>query len=185
MLFSHNAKAQEPGQPQGFRQYKRVHQSALSKIVTGKAEQAASDLEEILSAVPEDAESSYMLAVAKAQLGKLDEARAAVAKALESGLPRERFLGGTKTGLESLLASEPLKGMRAEARHRPVHGPMLGCIQGSSVKIWLRTVDSASVRAIVWPPNRLQDAVRTKVLSSDESTDFTMEIPVEGLRPQR
>ena len=43
-----------------FKQYKRVHQDLLKKIVAGQERAALTELETILSVVPADGESHYM-----------------------------------------------------------------------------------------------------------------------------
>ena len=78
-----------------FKQYKRVHQEILKMIVEGKQKQAIMALREIVSVVPRDGESHYMLAVAYATDGQLEAAVTSVGEALDLGIPATRFLGGT------------------------------------------------------------------------------------------
>ena len=85
-----------------FRQYKRVHQDLLKKIVAGKEEDALAELDLILKVVPKDGESHYMKAVCYARMNQPELAVKHVRAALELGLESSRFRGGTKTGLESL-----------------------------------------------------------------------------------
>jgi len=165
------------------RQYKRVHQRALKTILAGKAEAAVDDLQQFLKRVPDDGESHYMLAVAYAKLGQLDKAAAAMKTAIANGVPAGRFLAGTKTGLEPLRKHAAWKKLAAEFQNRAVHGPMLGVVSGSGVKIWVRTAGPADVTVEVSTEKDLSNAQRLPAVRSTKKSDFTAVVPVTGLKP--
>ena len=164
-------------------QYKRMHQDALKKIVEGKAQAAVKDLGAILEKLPEDAESHYMLAVAHAKLGQREQAAASVTAAVETGLPVSRFLTGTKTGLESLQDSDVIQQLRIQQHEALPHGPMLGCISGSSVKVWVRTAGSQSVKVRATKVGQSDSIISDAVMSTTE-TDHTAVVELKGLSPQ-
>ena len=85
---------------QKMNQYKRIHQSAFRNVLGGTPEQAIKNLKKVLAQTPEDAESHYMLAVAHASRSRLDVADRHAQKAIELGMPADRFVGGTLMGLE-------------------------------------------------------------------------------------
>jgi alkaline phosphatase D len=164
-------------------QYKRVHQNALSDILNGKPDKAIQSLERLLQVLPNDAESRYMLAVAYTKLGRSEDAVAQVKKAIAVGLPTERFVAGTITGLEPLGDHEALKKIETSFATRPVHGPMLGDVRGTSVKVWVRTAVASKVQVIASVAKGLSDPIRSPVVETSKQTDFTAEIPLTGLKP--
>ena len=172
------AHAQKPR----LNQYKRMHQDALKKIVEGKAESAVPDLNKILEKLPEDAESHYMLAVAHATTNNQSAAVESVKRAIKAGLPISRFLTGTKTGLESIQDSDYIKSLHDQPHDTLPHGPMLGCVTGSSVKVWVRTAGEqlVTVKATKVGAN---DSVTSDTVRSSADTDHTAIVKLDGLMP--
>jgi alkaline phosphatase D len=166
-----------------FKQYKRVHQDILKMIVQGKQDQAIRVLREIVSVVPRDGESRYMLAVAYAADGQFDAAVASVDKALDLGIPPSRFLGGTKTGLEPLRKMKAYQALFVNASPL-VHGPMLGQNTGTGISIWLRTASPCEVKVTVLEQGSL-DSVSNGVDKTLAGTDCTAVVRVDGLLPNR
>ncbi len=164
-------------------QYKRVHQNALRQIIRGDAATAVEELERLLERLPNDAESLYMLTVANANLGQLEEAARCAKRALAAGLPASRFAGGTRTGLESLTDMQVMREIAEQFADQPVHGPMLGCLTGESVSVWVRTAGEADVRVIASPKSDPQVQIRSETVRSQEATDFTAVVPLRGLTP--
>ena len=73
------------------KQYKKISREAMSKIVDGKIDKAIKDMIQARKELPGDLESLYVLAVASAQKGDMDQAFAYAQKAIDGGLPIERF----------------------------------------------------------------------------------------------
>ena len=159
-------------------QYKRMHQDALKKIVDGEPRKAKEDLSAILEQLPEDAESHYMLAVAHAKLGEKAAAIASVEKAIEAGLPVSRFLTGTKTGLEPIQDEPAFKKLRGMPHDALAHGPMLGCVTGSSVRIWVRT---AGVQSVIAKISNANGVVESKTVLTTVDSDHTAVLEINGL----
>mgnify|MGYP003978998987 CR=1 FL=1 len=166
-----------------FKQYKRVHQELLKLIVDGKQKQAIIALREIVTIVPRDGESQYMLAVAYAADGQLQSAVASVDKALKLGIPRSRFLGGTKTGLEPLRKMEDFQALFPDASPL-VHGPMLGQNTGTGISIWIRT-DSACLVKVEVRERGNSNSVTNGADKSQAASDYTAVVRVDGLRANR
>jgi len=162
-----------------FKQYKRVHQEILKMIVQGKQTQAITALREIVSVIPRDGESQYMLAVAYATDGQLEAAVASADKALNLGIPRSRFLGGTKTGLEPLRNMKSFQLLFADASAL-VHGPMLGQNTGTGISIWVRTANACAVKVAVRERGSSISA-GNGVEQSRASTDYTAVVRIDGL----
>ena len=169
--------------PRGFNQYKRVHQRALKKIVDGESQAAIEDLLGVVKLVPDDAESHYMLAVAYATMGEAASAVTAVQRGLELGLHADRFVAGSKLGLERIRSSNQMKALRAGLRGRPVHGPMLGCISGSRVRVWVRTAEPTPVSVIAWRPGEPAQTIESQQRTTSADGDFTAVLELTGLRP--
>ena len=165
-----------------FKQYKRVHQEILKKIVEGKETQALGELAAILRVVPNDGESHYMKAVCHARLGMLDLAVAGVSKALALGLEPSRFRGGTKTGLEALRENAEFEKLFEGIKSGIVHGPMVGQNTGESLSIWLRTVKETKVRIRCWEEAK-PDNVVVGIGRSRTATDYTAVVKLDGLQP--
>ena len=163
-------------------QYKRMHQDALKKIMDGNLERAKLDLQAILQKLPEDAESHYMLAVAHAKSGNKDAAVSAVRQAIEAGLPVSRFLTGTRTGLESIQNEPEMMRLRDMPHESLPHGPMLGCVAGSSVRVWVRTAGMQRVVAEA-TPTAGGNSTRSETAASSIESDHTAVMLLKGLKP--
>ena len=164
-------------------QYKRVHQVALNLITSRKTETAISALEVFAAANPMDAESHYMLTVARAQAGQLPNAIASMNKAIELGLPPERFVAGTRTLLQPIHKTTEYQALATRLSDRVAHGPMLGCLEGNSVRIWLRTTNAAAVR-IEAKAEGDDKVLVSETQQSIEGTDFTVIPKLSGLKPK-
>lgn len=163
-------------------QYKRIHQDALDKIVRGKTETAVADLVAILERLPDDAESHYMLSVAHAKTNDKAAAIEAVKRAIDADLPISRFLTGTKTGLESIQDSAYIKSLHEQPHNTLPHGPMLGCISGSSVKVWVRTAGEQNV-SVKATKVGATDSVTSDTVRSSVDSDHTAVVELKGLEP--
>ena len=165
-------------------QYKRVHQNALTSILRGEPDKAIADLEKLLQRLPKDEESHYMLAVAYCAKNDLAKAEEYAKQAIEYGLPPGRIIGGTLTGLEPLLKTEYGKQLIAEYGHMPVHGPMVGCVTGTSAKIWLRNTSTARDLTIEYFEADKDEAELLALKQEcDVGADFTTIISLSDLSP--
>lgn len=162
-----------------FSQYKRVHQEILKLIVDGNQKQAIIALREIVTIVPRDGESQYMLAVAYVADGQIKAAVASVDKALKLGIPTSRFLGGTKTGLEPLRKMESFQSLFLNASPL-VHGPMLGRNTGTGISIWIRTASACAVKVAIRERGH-SNSVAHGADKSEASSDYTAVVRVDGL----
>lgn len=163
--------------------YKRVHQDALRDVVQGRIDKARKDMEAFGEKYPRDAECRYMLTVIHAQLGEVEKAVEMMHRAIELGLPPQRFVSGTRTLLERLYETDAWKELHEKHRGDIAHGPMLGCATEDGIRIWVRTVGPARVQAVASRSKDLADAVRSDVVSTSEETDFTGKLSIRGLRP--
>ncbi|MCA9268030.1 MAG: alkaline phosphatase family protein, partial [Planctomycetales bacterium] len=98
------------------------------------------------------------------------------------GLPPGRIVGGTLTELAPLRKTDFGKRLLARFAHEPVHGPMLGCLTGTSAKVWVRTAEAADVSVVFWESGA-QKKQSSAVVKSSPETDFTAVATMEGLKP--
>ena len=165
------------------KQYKRVHQDALTKILQGEDANAIKILTDFIGQWPDDSESWYMLAVGHAHAGRDEQAIAAAKTAIELGLPAERFVSGSKTLLDPLADSAFIVDLRRRFAHAPLHGPMLGDVTDVAASIWVRTVRGATVRAIVGIDSELSSPVASEAVTVTATSDSTAVLRVKGLKP--
>ncbi|MEM7386769.1 MAG: alkaline phosphatase D family protein [Verrucomicrobiota bacterium] len=172
-----------PDSPESQRQYqyKKQNRDAITWIATGDRRKAEAHFRRYLEGVPEDQEALYGLALSLIAPDSLTEANEAVEKALEAGVPIERFLAGPRTLTEPLFANE---GFRKILAQQPLpdllHGPMIGNVTENSLAFWVRTREEARVMV------RLAGAGNLEGVAQGQSTrenDFTAVVRVKGLAP--
>ena len=176
------AQRKKPRLKPRLNQYKRMHQDALKQIVEGSIPEAQQALEAILEKLPEDAESHYMMAVAHVKSGNKDAAIRSIREAIAAGLPASRFLTGTKTGLEPIKNEPAFREFESMVQDPIPHGPMLGCISGDGVKIWVRTAGERKVAAYVQSKGQ-SDGFLSETQTTSAADDHTGIINVKGLAP--
>ncbi|MEE2888442.1 MAG: alkaline phosphatase D family protein, partial [Planctomycetota bacterium] len=108
----------------------------------------------------------------------------AMEKALAAGLPAERFVAGPRELFKTIAKTPAYRKLMAAHAERLVHGPVLGHLTDSQVKVWLRTSRPGPVRVAMTPRNSTDP---TKVIRAEgrtyASTDFTCAIWVRKLEP--
>ena len=119
------------------------------------------------------------MAVAYAAKNDVPKALDYVGKALESGMPIERFIAGPRDLLKNLVESEAFLEFANPQNVKLVHGPMLGDVTPTSAKIWLRTDREASVTVILLEDGKEQ---RRKIEGNTSGiNDYTSIIRISGL----
>jgi dipeptidyl-peptidase 4 len=164
-------------------QYKRIHQYAMKRMVTGDNATALEFLERFREKNPDDAETHFMLAVVRARMGDLPQAETLLARALSLGTPPGRLLAGPREILQPLRETSVWQQVARDLRSEPIHGPMLGSVTDRSARIWVRTSDQAEVRVHL---RRKGTAEALKVLgpwATKAETDWTTVMELDGLQP--
>jgi alkaline phosphatase D len=164
--------------------YGRRGQRQMLEIVEGRLGEAAAYCRELLEKDPGDLESLFNLAVAESRMGNTSAAMANVRRAVDLGLPFERFLAGPRDMLAPLQASEEFR--RYAAGRDPVqllHGPLVGAVTEQSARFWVRTLDEVTVEVILSRSPDLTDPVRSEAGRSQAGRDFTAVVEARGLRP--
>ncbi len=127
-------------------QYKKRPTNAIAAISQGNPDEAIKNLEGYLADFPNDAESHYCMAVAYSVKKNVSKSMEYVRKALEAGMPLERFLAGPRNLLVNLTESKEFKEFMEGRYVRMIHGPLLGDVTPTSAKIWVRTNKEANVK---------------------------------------
>jgi len=168
------------------RQYKKAHRNMITAVAAGRAKKALAEAQRFLEKHPGDAESHFVLACAHTALGGLDEAMAHVKKAVEAGMPVERFLAGPRDLLKPLVDSDVFKAFTKGVVSPLVHGPMVGAVTDSSARFWVRTADEADVRIVcVAARGQAGAPAEAKVATgrTRKADDYTAVVEVTGLAP--
>ena len=126
-------------------QYKKRPTNAIAAIATGNPDEAIKNLSAFLADFPNDAESHYCMAVAYSVKKDIDKALAHTQKAVELGMPLERFIAGPSKLLNALTSSKQFEEYKEGRYVKLVHGPMLGDLTSNGVKVWIRTDSAAEV----------------------------------------
>ena len=168
------------------RQYKRSHRKAWTCIDQGRYQAAIDVLAPAPEAPPDDAETLYLLAIAHAHRKDFDQATAHVRKALQAGLPLERFLAGPRDWTKPLTASAKFQELLKKHGGPLVHGPMLGSVTDTTATFWVRTPREATVGVHVQETrNSLLDFAKAPraTAKAGEDGDWTAVVKVGGLKP--
>ena len=175
-------------EPDPQRELKRIGQYALRLIQTDSAQKAIDYTNSYLSdfAPVLEGEMYFMRSMAEAQLGMLDSAVISMKKAIGEGeLPPERFIVGPRRMFDPLY-QHPAYVQEWEKQvgaNKLVHGPMLGAMTDSSVKVWVRTATETPVRVVASPSNDFSETIQSQPVLSRSDRDFTAEVTLNGLQP--
>jgi len=185
---SQGARSGKNKQPKPPRLDKRTGQGQLRAVIDGQPERAVQLCQRVLQFVPEDRESLFVLTVAQAQLGRLDEAVATMHRAIKAGVPPERFLAGPRELLEPLSQTEAFAELAEKYAGRLIHGPMLGAVTDRSARFWVRTAEEVPVQVIAGERPQLREGAAGGVIKSptvftDRRRDYTAVAEIVGLKP--
>jgi alkaline phosphatase D len=164
--------------------YKGIHRDMITSLAAARADKAVAEAEKFLEQHPDDAESHFILACAHTAKGNLEGAVAHAKKAIENGLPVERFIAGPRGFLKPLVESDAFQTLAKRKASPLVHGPMVGSVTETSARFWVRTADEAEVEVRVRPAEAGADAapvvVRGRTTAAD---DYTAVVEATGLAP--
>ena len=165
-----------------FRQYKRVHQEVLKKILEEDVDTAIADMEQILSVVAKDGETHLMLAVAYCQNDDLTQAFEHAMQAIDKGVPISRFMAGEHSGLTKLWSMPDFKDLTRKQTLLPAHGPTLGNLTDDGITVWLRTHRSRVVQLTAHSKEH-QHTVESALFETTAEDDYVAKIRFQNLKP--
>ncbi len=161
---------------------KRVGQRLLLMLDEKGPQATIAECRRWLVTRPDDAEVWFALTAAYSRANKLQEAADTMRRALELGLPIERFLAGPREWLGALVDSEPFQQRLARHPVRLVHGPMLGDVTSTSARFWVRVLRPTTVGVSVYLADGNQRIAQATARATSES-DYTAVVHVTGLSP--
>jgi len=166
----------------GAAQYKQTHRNMITSLASARTDKAVAAAEAYLEKNPGDLESPFILAAAYTQKGDIPKAMTFAKKAVEGGLPIDRFIAGPRDLLRPLVESDAFKAY-AKGKVSPlVHGPMVGSVTDTSARFWVRTAGEADVR-IECAPAAGQTGAKVGTGRTRKADDTTAVVQVAGLAP--
>ncbi len=162
--------------------YKGIAIKFITKIAEGQTDLAIKGAKAKLVEMPGDLESLYSLAVAYSVLKQPDKAMEYVKQAVDEGLPFARFYAGPRNLLAPLTASKAFRDFAASRPVGLVHGPMLGSMTDTSVKVWVRCAAEMPVQVLAATNANMSGAVKSPVVKTQASADFTAVAELTGLK---
>ncbi len=155
----------------------------LVKICAGERAAAIKALEKRLEKQPDHGEALFLLALATAQEGDLERAMGCVRRAVDAGLPIERFLAGPREVARPLISSDAFRSFARDRHGELVHGPTLGSVTDRSARFWMRTVHEAPVR-VRWRVAGSSDSWReSAAMKTAASREYTAVVEAGALEP--
>ena len=165
------------------RTYGRRGQRQILDIQEGKAKEAVEYCKRLLARDPHDVESLFSLSIAYCQLDQLEDSWQTTQRALQAGLPLERYLAGPRDLLQPLYLHSAFRRLASDRNVQLIHGPMLGCITDTSASFWLRSARESQVEVKISSTNIPKSWSATGAARTDNVRDYTTIVKVEGLQP--
>ncbi len=154
---------------------------AVAKGDKAKIAEVIDYCDKLLTKAPDNGELYYIKAMAYSQLGDIDNAMAAVIEAVDNGAAFERFLAGPRNMFAPLTGSKKFRDYAASYNIELIHGPMLGDVTASSVKIWVRTAHQTPVAVRYSQSDDMTGGALSKAIKTDTDADFTAVVNLAGL----
>jgi alkaline phosphatase D len=160
----------------------RIGQPQLLLLLDGRVEEAVALCEQRLAADRTELESLYVLALARGQQGRPDDANRLLETALALGLPPERLLAD-RSPLMTRLQETVV--WRHVARESPglLHGPMLGAMTPTGVRVWIRTLKESEVEVRTSTRGDFEHPDARAVARTRAADDYTGIVTIGGLQP--
>ncbi len=159
----------------------KSNREAFAAIMEGHPDTALAMMQRYLEKGADAAEIYYGMSVAWFSKKEPEKGMEYFRKALEAGLPIERFMAGPRSVLQPLYRDpyflEKTKGKEL------VDGPLLGCMTANSVEVWVRTFHEVPVVVKVGKNPLLVGETLTFTGKTSSSRDYTVKVQVNGLEP--
>ena len=154
-------------------------------IHEGQEAKAIEHYEDRLASDSDRQEALFGLTVAHARLGHPDDSISFLDRALESGLPFERFLAGPRDLLQPLYTFDAFQKRKARWIPALLHGPMVGGLTDRSARFWVRTSQSSRVEVLLRADGERfsKRPLITPEIWTQPSTDHTAVMEIHGLKP--
>ncbi|MCH2059633.1 MAG: alkaline phosphatase D family protein [Verrucomicrobiales bacterium] len=157
-------------------QYKKQHRPVMAQLGRGEFTDALKALAELERQFPGDAETQFCLALAHSGRGEGEAALGYARRAVSLGLPVERLVAGPRSLNKALLMAQGFGELAGKGNARLVHGPMLGDLGTTSVKIWARAGRECELKAVI-------EGVSADAVNVSAANDYTAVIELTRLEP--
>jgi alkaline phosphatase D len=133
---------------------------------------------------PPDLDPLFGLAAAYAETGDIQTAMTYVTKAVDGGMPVQRFLAGPRQALAPLTGSAQFKQfLKAHAPGELLHGPMVGAVTHQSVRFWIRTLNEVAFKVQLSTSKTMTVPIQSAPGKTSAHEDYTGTLDVGGLEP--
>jgi alkaline phosphatase D len=157
-------------------QYKKQHRPVMAQLGRGEFDNAIKALKKLNRQFPDDAETQFCLALAHSGKGEGKAALGYARKAVALGLPVERLVAGPRSLNKPLLRAQGFGELAGPGSARLVHGPMLGDLGPTSVKIWVRAGRQCEVKVVI-------EGVAADAVKASAANDYTAVVELTRLEP--
>ena len=128
---------------------------------------------------PPDLEPFFGLAAAYAEKGDIKTALTYVQRAVDAGMPIERFLVGPRNVLAPLTGSAEFKRfLKEHLAGELLHGPMLGAVTHRSARFWVRTLNEVPFKVQLSSSKKMTAPVYFATGKTSADEDFTCVLEV-------
>ncbi|MCB9207348.1 MAG: alkaline phosphatase family protein [Ignavibacteriales bacterium] len=165
--------------------YKRRNQRQLLEILDGNIDNAIDQCKSCIENDKNDLESLFILTIAYCQIGNINEALNTANLALDKGFPIERFLVGPRELLEPLYNNVEFQAIVNKQNLNILHGPLLGSVTDSSVKIWFRTLKESTIKLELFDKDSKKNPINIFENNSITNDDYTCIIAISNLEANK
>jgi len=133
---------------------------------------------------PNNSDILFTLCVSYAQKQEIDSGLFYFRKAINEGLPFERFLAGPRQLLEPLYKTKEFKKYLKKNKVKLLHGPMLGDVTHKSANFWIRTYHEVEFEIhLIETENKNKTVLKSSKSRTSAKNDYTGVTKVKNLKP--
>ncbi len=152
-------------------------------IELGYCDLAKQLLDRFMKVFPNDSEGYYGYSLLFAAKEDASRSFDYMQKAIETGMPLDRFTCGLSKVFDPLLNSSQFKNYIESQNHSLIHGPMVGDITANSAKFWVRTFGHKAVQVIARQKGKDEFNIKSKKISTKAENENTGILFIAGLLP--
>ncbi len=157
---------------------------AVRFLAKGETEKAFTALDKIkphANSPSSEAEKLYVSTLIYCQNNNLEKAYESAMKAVEKGLPVERFFVEPRELFSKLHKYSPFIKWVKNNKKILIHGPLLGAVTQNSASFWFRTAKVAKVKVVLFEYGTSKK-IKTVASKTSAKTDYTTVVKTEELK---
>ena len=164
-------------------QYKQMIREVIFYVEIGYYDHALQFLDDFIKIFPKDPEGYYAYSLVYAAKKDINQSFDYMQKAIDFGLPLDRFTCGLTSLFTPLLQCEAFKDYVASRNHNLVHGPVVGNVTATSANFWLRTYKKQTVQVMARQKGDLDFKLYSDKLVTDPKRESTAVLTLDNLKP--